>query len=435
MRRWRLWPDSLFGRHLLLIIGLILLAELLLVVGYHSAVQRPRAERMVSQVEGQVQLLSQALAMLDTDQQNRLATCESSAPGQLCLSLHPPQRTDIASGWLLRLTRQRLSEHLGRDVLFQDHAQSGPRLWWSAELAGRSWWLGLDVKPLQTERRLYWLGSLSLSALLALLGAALIQRHLLQPLQALQRAAHLVAQGRYQPFALPVHAPAELRALGNAFDHMAQQLQSADQERALMLAGLSHDLRTPLAKLRLAAEILHVEGEDALLAGMARNIEAADRIIAQFIDFARAGVKEEAVPCDLDELVNDVVSSQSNTRLQLASHQPSVGLLMCQPLAVRRALTNLIDNALKYSEGDVCVRWGCEAGLVFVDVQDQGPGIPQDELLHVTRPFVRRDQARGGPPGSGLGLAIVDRMAQQMGGELLLEQCPIGLKARLSWPF
>lgn len=433
MRRWSIWPNSLFGRHLLLIVGLILVAEIVLALGYHGWVQRPRVERMVRQLDAQLYVQAQALSLLDAAGQQRFATRMSEKPNVLWLSHRPPDQAQVPDTLLLRLAQQRVHEHVGQQVLFQSAAQTGPRLWWQAELAGQTWWVGLDVRPLLAERGQLWLAVLGLTALLAVLGAALIQRHLHHPLLALQRAARQVAQGRYQSVQLPAGSPAELCELGQAFDHMALQLQSAEQERALMLAGLSHDLRTPLAKLRLAAEILQVDGEEELLKSMVRNIDAADQIITQFIDFARAGVPEDDVASDLDELVNDVVCRQANDRLYTAGPSQPVGLLVCKPLALQRGLTNLIDNALKYSDGKVSVSWGIEGASVFIGVQDQGPGIPEDVLPRVTQPFVRRDFARGGPPGSGLGLAIVERMAQQMGGALVLRQ-EHGLHAEIRWP-
>lgn len=411
------WPRSLFGRHLLLIVGLILLAELALALGFHVLVQQPRQERALNQTRNFVELSEQALVQMEAPQRQRwVQALQASTPG-LSLTPDPPHIQPGATPLFDRWWRPRLQAQLGRDVLLVRPPGETPRLWVHLQAGADRWWLGLDAQPLLLERSGLWLGVLLLTTTLAVLGAVWIQRPLKRSLHPLQQAAAQVAQGHYPQVALPPQAPQELQALAEAFDHMAQQLQAADSDRALMLAGLSHDLRTPLAKMRLAVELLPDADTDELIRGLVRNIAVADQIVERFIDFARTEDPEPEVPCSVEELVRDVVAATcASDRVQWQPPPTELPLLLCRPLALRRVLLNLLDNALKYSPGLVQVSWWQSGSEWVLQVQDQGAGIPEELLTRVTQPFVRGDRGRGGPAGAGLGLAIVDRLVRSMGG-------------------
>lgn len=429
----RLWPRSLFGRHLLLMACLIFLAELLLAAGAVWLVQRPRLEQTTLALQADIQRLEGALAHMDAAQRQTYATSVQQGNTGVRLAQQPPPTPQVPNSWPLRLAQRQLQAGLGQTVLLTRAPDATPWFWLRLAPQGEGWWLGLDVGHLEPERGRLWWGALLATACLALLGAWLIQRHLHRPLRQLMQAAQALTRGQYPQLRWPANTPSEVLALGHAFDRMAGQLEDNEQQRALMLAGLSHDLRTPLAKLRLAVEILQVEGEEELLRGMARNIEVADQVIGQFIDFARSDTQEPTVPCDLAELVQDVVAVSASSRLRCMPPGVPVPVLLCRPLGLRRALGNLIDNALKYSPGEVTVSWACDAQEVELAVQDQGPGIAPEAWQQVVQPFVRQNDARSGPPGAGLGLAIVERVMAQIDGRLELS-APPGLRATLRWP-
>jgi signal transduction histidine kinase len=284
-------------------------------------------------------------------------------PEPVLLRLQPEAPPpDQPATLLQRLSLERLQQGRPGQALAWTRSPQ-PRLWLRTELDGRAWWLGLDVSALGRERGSLLLALMLGAGALAALGATLIQRHLHRPLQQLQRAAERLAEGEFPRAAVAPGAPCEI-ALAASFEQMAQQLESTERERALMLAGLSHDLRTLLA-LRLAAEILQVPGEEDLLRGMVRNIAVADQIIEQFIDFARLGAGEAQALCHAEELVRDVAAGLASPRLHRRPADPGLPPLLCRPLALRRALANVVENALKYSEGPVepaCSGWPTRAG-------------------------------------------------------------------------
>jgi two-component system osmolarity sensor histidine kinase EnvZ len=198
----------------------------------------------------------------------------------------------------------------------------------------------------------------------------------------------------------------------------------------MVLAGISHDLRTPLSRMRLALEMSGAEADTA--SAMATDIEEIDAIIGQFLDFAR-GADEEKTRQDLRDLLEEIAHHYSRLGKQVSVKIGEATRFPFARMAVRRAVGNLIDNALRYAGEPVEVEAGSTAAGVVVEVRDRGPGIPAAEAERLKRPFTRLHAARSGPSGSGLGLAIVERVARGHGGRLdLLPREGGGLVARLT---
>jgi len=311
------------------------------------------------------------------------------------------------------------------------------RLWVGAQIDGQTFWFGLNSGLLFSNRGYSILITMLVTGLVALFGAMLIQRRINRPLRQLAESAAKVGRGQHAPVDIP-EAPVEIAQVAASFNQMSADLDTAERERALMLAGVSHDLRTPLTKLRLAAEILANDDkpDPELIAGMTRNIAVADAIVGQFIDFARQGDDEAVSLCDLNEMARDVATTAGAGKVQLELGE--LPPLPCRPVALRRAMANLIDNALRYSPEDrqtVVLRTQRQGDALQVAVLDQGPGIPEEQLARIRQPFVRLEVARGGKPGAGLGLAIVERIVRQHRGELLIEnRLEGGLKVTLALP-
>jgi two-component system osmolarity sensor histidine kinase EnvZ len=202
-----------------------------------------------------------------------------------------------------------------------------------------------------------------------------------------------------------------------------------ERERAMVLAGISHDLRTPLSRMRLALEMSGAESDAA--GAMVADIDEIDAIIGQFLDFAR-GVNEEKKPQDLGALLDEVADHYRRLGKTILLTRQDAGPLRFARMAVRRAVSNLVDNALRYAGEPIEVESRNTAQGVVIEVRDRGPGIPAAETERLKRPFARLEAARGGRGGAGLGLAIVERVARAHGGSLeLLPREGGGLVARL----
>jgi two-component system osmolarity sensor histidine kinase EnvZ len=287
----------------------------------------------------------------------------------------------------------------------------------------------LPRERLELEFGLEWLGWGLGLLVLALAGAWLIASNLARPLAALTRAAARIGRGEaHQP--LTEEGPRELRSLGTAFNRMARDLESMERERAMVLAGISHDLRTPLSRMRLALEMSGAAASEA--GAMATDIDEIDAIIGQFLDFAR-DVNEEKARQDLSELMGEVAEHYRRLGKDISLRTNGTAQLPFARMAVRRAVSNLVDNALRYGREPIELEVEKRNGMALIEVRDRGPGIPAGETERLKRPFTRLEAARSGPPGAGLGLAIVERIARAHNGALeLLPREGGGLVARLA---
>ncbi|RUO23406.1 two-component system sensor histidine kinase EnvZ [Aliidiomarina iranensis] len=274
---------------------------------------------------------------------------------------------------------------------------------------------------------------LLLIGLFSVLGAAWFARSLNQPLKRLESAAEQMVYGDY-PKRLPEQGASELRSVIRAFNRMTKSMSQIDDDRALLLAGISHDLRTPLTRIRLAAEMM---GDDPLVEGIVSDIEDLNGILDQFSDFARARERVGFEFCNLNELLREVVSSsqyieQDLIRLQLAP-VPDIEL---QPVAIKRIIANLMVNAKRYGSEPFDIQSGLsfDEEYIWFSIRDHGDGIPEEQLESMFEPFTRGNIARGGE-GSGLGLAIVKRFTQMHAGKIeARNEVDGGLNIKISLP-
>jgi len=267
--------------------------------------------------------------------------------------------------------------------------------------------------------------------MLALLGAYFIARQVSRPLSRIAQATQQVGQGATPP-PLPENGAQEIVAVSRAFNQMSTDLAANERERALVLAGISHDLRTPLARVRLAAEL---SADESLRDGLAADVEQMDAVIRQFLDYARLDENESAVLTDMQALLRETAQPFSAQAGSLTFDCQQVPHLAVRPLLLKRAISNLLDNAVKYGGGEITVRLWQDGNRVILMVADRGPSIPAAQCEAVKRPFVRMESARSDTTGSGLGLAIVERAMRLHGGEFHLEnRAGGGLEARLVLP-
>jgi two-component system osmolarity sensor histidine kinase EnvZ len=300
--------------------------------------------------------------------------------------------------------------------------------WVSFFIDEDEFWVMLPRERFEPAFALGWLGWGALLLALSLAGASLIAATLSRPLRALAGAAHRVGRGE-TPAPLAESGPRELATVSTAFNRMASDLQALEREREMVLAGISHDVRTPLSRLRLALEM---SGADPATAqGMGADIEEMDQVIGQFLEFAR-GEAEPRERQDPAPLLAEIGEHYAKLGRGVAVQGANVGPFPFARMALRRAIGNLIDNALRHAGEPVEVAARREGADVVIEVLDRGPGIPAGEAERLKRPFTRLDASRGGRGGAGLGLAIVDRVARAHGGRLELASRPGGgLAARL----
>ncbi|MEI7036839.1 ATP-binding protein [Fulvimonas yonginensis] len=291
-------------------------------------------------------------------------------------------------------------------------------------------WVVLEL-PSYRQRLLDSTLLLSLFAgLIALLAAGLSARLLTRPLERLAQQAPALLDGA--PATVLEGSPREVRRLAQAIGEAGERLRAAARERELMLAGISHDLRTPLARLRLALE-LGDAADPARREAMVVDLEELDRALEQCLAFVREGRDEAPQPVDLGTLVGQLLALRAAPD-DWQFDAPAGLVLAVRPTLLRRALGNLMDNAERYGRAPYALTLAREGASVVLGVADHGPGVPAGLLDRLGQPFLRGDPARGGG-GSGLGLSIAARAARLHGGRLDLANRPGGgFLARLRLP-
>jgi two-component system osmolarity sensor histidine kinase EnvZ len=257
------------------------------------------------------------------------------------------------------------------------------------------------------------------------IGVYIIFYWLRRQLQSLLGAARILGDGHMPP-PLPETGPEEIRDLSRGFNQLARNLEALESDRRLMLVGISHDLSTPLTRLRLAIELMPMKPDVNQIPGIILDIEEMNGILVQFADYAKTGKEEEPMVGDFNQVVAEVcqryVAVGKPVHWDLAN-QPEFGF---RSMAIRRLVTNLVDNAARYGSGQIEVSTRYDEGSVTLIVRDHGPGIRSTDPNSLIKPFARENVARGSQLGAGLGLSIVDRIAKTHGGSLVLGNRPEG---------
>lgn len=431
----RLLPHSLLWRTFLLI-GLLLIASLAAWLWILDASERePRARAIAQQVASIVNLTRAAIVTAAPEKRIELLRYLSQHEG---IRIYPAGEEeaviDLPDSARLRAITREVRTELGESTQLKLEQEGLSGLLVSFHIDGDEYWLALPRERIERQLPWEWLGWSALAGVLALIGAWFIVSRINDPLRALTRAAAELAHGK-RPRPLREAGAIELRTLARAFNGMTSALQQAEAERALLLAGVSHDLRTPLSRLRLAIEML--DGPDrSMVEGMVQDIEDMDAIIDQFLDFARDDSGESIdTGGDLDAIVAAVVERYTRRRRPVSAILGGVPALALRPLAVQRLVVNLVDNALRYAGTAVEVQTRCDDRGVVLSVLDRGPGIPPEAVERMLQPFTRMESSRSNAKGSGLGLAIVQRIAKAHGTAIeLLPRPGGGLEARVSFP-
>jgi len=324
---------------------------------------------------------------------------------------------------VLRRVIEDVRLQLGADTRFASSWEGLNGFWVSFRIKGddpadnAEFWVMLPSERVMRPHALEWMWWGAAALCLAMLGAYMIVSRLNRPLKAMAAAARTVGRGEMPP-RLSESGPTELADLAHAFNQMSHDLQQLDADRALILAGVSHDLRTPLARLRLGVEMCGADPAD--VDAMVSDIEDMDRIIGQFLEFSRVDGGETLAPLDLAALADELSALYARRGFPLTVRSSGTSLVTARPQALRRAITNLIENALNYTGAAPELETGSTGGRPFIRVLDRGPGIPASETERVKRPFTRLESARSNTKGSGLGLAIVDRIVRGQHGEFRL---------------
>lgn len=296
-------------------------------------------------------------------------------------------------------------------------------------------WFKLNLNVFEESRFSPLIFYLILIGILSVAGGIIFANWLTKPLKALGTAARQVGRGEY-PETLPERGSREIIEVTRAFNQMSQGIKRFNEDRSLMMAGVSHDLRTPLTRIRIATEMLSPE-HDLLAEGIIHDIDSMNAIIDQFIEYVRVDQESDIAEEDLNDLIHETVANVPSTwQKQLHLELSQVPAVNMRATSIKRVVLNLLENAERYGHHHVWIRSGydLDQNRVCFTVEDDGPGIPADKIEHYFQPFTQGDTARGGG-GSGLGLAIIKRIVERHHGTIeLSNRAEGGLRAQVSLP-
>ena len=419
--------SGLFWRTFILL-GALTTTSMTAWVGMISVVQHdPQVQQISAQVVSVVTITHAALTHSAPELRRELLFDLVSNEGIRVFTLEADDQVDPPPDNALMPDIQKLVRaKLGQDTRFSSKVNGVSGFWVSFKIDDDQYWLMLERERIRGLTGIQWLGWASVVSLISLLGAAFISSLVNLPLRRLTKATRAFAQGM-RPDPLPEKGPNEILEANRSFNQMVLQLQQVESDRAVILAGISHDLRTPLARMQLEVEMAHLS--DEAREGIQSDIGQMDAIIGQFLDYARPTEASSFINVDISELLADVAHDAARIPDMRVKTDIAPGLhAMGNATDLKRVINNLVENARRYGktpDEDVTeIDIGCSikgagaASRVVIEVQDHGAGVPDDPIGQLLKPFTRLDTARGQANGAGLGLAIVDRVLQRHGAEL-----------------
>ncbi|MDR3095517.1 MAG: HAMP domain-containing protein [Paraburkholderia sp.] len=419
--------DSLFGRFALLFIGVLLLSH----VAWFALMRLERDQMRSSYA------VEEAVFLVDAVRQHVQREPDQPLPSRVQLvdpasAEVPAVRRDMPTSLRRFLDDLRDRMPAGSDVRIGPPGHP-PMLWVRGPQDAR--WIVVPAQPLRLmrpiDRAIPWFIIIFSAAVFAALVAAWM---LQQPLRALVQAVARFGRGQPVP-PLPERGPREMRQLTRGFNQMVKEVERTEKDRAVMLAGVAHDLKTPLARLRLRAEMMD---EQKVRDGVVRDVDSMAHIVDQFLVFAHDGA-DRSEPVEVDDQCERIARNYRTVggEALVIERRLKAGADFRLPAAtLERLVSNLLDNAQAYGAPPVVIETSRGGGAFTLIVRDHGKGIADQDLTQASRPFVRLDPARGGNGHSGLGLAIVERLVRRAGGEIVIGNGESGgLEVSMTFPF
>ncbi len=430
--------SGLFWRTFFLIAFLIAASMAAWVASFRVVERTPRGEQIAAQVTSIVTITRAALLHSAPELRRELLFDLANDQG---IRIYPREAEDLTEPMpdndLMNLIEENVRQRLGWDTQFAGEVNEIRGFWVSFRIDDDDYWLMMDRERIERTSGIQWIGWVTVTLVLSLLGAVFISRLINQPLARLSSAARAVARGQ-PPIPLPDRGPAEIREANQSFNQMVQDLNQVESDRAVILAGISHDLRTPIARMLLEVEMAGLP-EDSRK-GMESDLAQMEAIIGQFLDYARPAEAGSYSTFDLSGLLRKMSEEAARSPdLNISTAiDPSVKV-RGNPTEIGRVISNLIENARRYGKTpgsdatSLEISATREGRQVRLEIADHGPGLPDAQIPHLLRPFTRMDTARTHANGAGLGLAIVDRVVQRHQGRLEIKNRETGGLAVRVW--
>lgn len=428
MKRW-LKPDTLLGRTVLALALAFLVFAVLSVTFLQVTLVKPHTRQAADDLASLLVLTAKIYVELppytrpdyrrELLEHHELRIIESEAAHPTVPNAHE----------YLNYLAESLEARLGEPVTIHHHPDYEGWLWTDFPLAGRIIRIGFKSDRLQ-RRLLLILPFLSAFGIfVAFVLSALLVRHITRPLAAMSAATVRIGQGDFSE-SIAESGPREIAELAHKLNQMESHIGRLVRNRTTLLAGISHDLRTPLARMRIELEMLRGNENRELIAGLANDIDEMDALISQTLLLAR-GLGSEAEPeveTDLCELIRQTVEILESPGAEIALSLAGECRQPAKANSLKRVIGNLLENALAYGDGKpVSVRYQADPDEIRIEVTDRGPGIPPEEREAIFQPFHRLEGSRNKTTGgSGLGLAIVQQLCAANGWQIEVNPAPGG---------
>jgi two-component system, OmpR family, osmolarity sensor histidine kinase EnvZ len=391
----------------------------------------PRAVSASQQIASLVNLARAALRTSDAI--NRVAMVKTLSSAE-AIRIAPHEPSDkwepFEEDRFTRVVAAELHNRLGAETIVARSVNGQAGLWVGFNIEKDNWWLQTELGRVRALTGPTWFVWVGIALLATIFGSVAIARLINQPLRELSFAASRIREGEFDSRLDENTMTSEIREVNMGFNRMARELAKVEEDRAVMLAGISHDLRTPLARLRLEAEMsVH---DDEAQRNMAQDIDQLDAIIDKFMDYARPG-DTKLKPVNLAQVVEREMQGFRDPSTIRIQHRVAIDIaVLADEIELGRVFSNLFENARRYGRSIdtgiaiVHVTYARTGPWVIVSVRDHGSGVAPEKMHQLTTPFFRGDAARTAATGAGLGLAIVEKALARMGGALELDNAADG---------
>ncbi|HMM47327.1 MAG TPA: ATP-binding protein [Thiobacillaceae bacterium] len=417
-------PETMFGKTALTIAVALVLFQIFttLVIAYYLLV--PVARRSANDLADFMLLSSQIWAASAPAERERyqaelladtglaLAPAQGPLPGRAVYLPYALLLDEALAARTQQPTRVRMERRGGVDMYWVDLNANGYLVRF-----------GFPGQRINIHAPLAILLILILGTMLIFMTTLILVRRWTQPLSQLTEAADRIGRAGI-PEPLPEIGPCELANLVRTFNQMVHQLKALLANHSTLLAGIAHDLRTPIARMQLALEVLPPSADPELAERLLRGLDNMSRLVDQSLEFGRGLTREPSEEVEIRETLRELAEEARRDGADIRCHAGGGCTAVVSPTALRRILANLLDNAVRYSAGrPIDVSCGHDDGNVQISIADRGPGIPPAELEAVFQPFYRVDKSRNSVTGgSGLGLAIARQLADSNHWTLALTQ-------------
>lgn len=419
------WPRTLFGRNVLLLAMTTALSVALSFLSIYILILNAQIDRFTSIAAELINTTSNVARDLDPVALDNLL---SQLDGSEYLQIMPlgvtPEIGNYEENNIEKMYMQRIIDRLDAQDEMEWRIGENRTLWLNLRIGNDYYWIAAESGTTWTPIRWLILIMCLIILIVTMIGV-LVTRQISKPLAVLRSETDKLSLGSSWQLSKEINGPAEIKELANSFERMAARIEEAESIRAETLAEISHDIRTPLARLRLAVEMM--KDGDELKASAVRQVQQIDRLLDQFMDYARDGRSEPMAAFDLSHLLKTLADE-----FQIDRDIETDIELFGQKELIRRAICNLIENAQKYGAPPVRLSLHLSQSHAVIEVKDMGAGFDPGETRDLISAF-KRGAHDAHVAGSGLGLTIVHRVAMAYNGDITFQRIePTGFIARLT---